>query len=373
MSGIFCLVALTACIGGGQRDSGGDGPGGSGSGGGSSISSTDDVPEGSTNFYFTDGRADTRAEARIAANVDIIANTAARHDALTLGTPSGLSLSGQELSLQLASSVQTGALSSTDFTTFNGKESDLGTPLTNGQLLSSTTGGLRSWVSFSDAFDPSSQVLLYDDWISGGAAGELGWTAVNSGTGAASATNTTSVNNLGRPGIMSLTTGTTATGRAALHLGTVTTQLDGGAIEYRTNVFIPSLSDGTNTYLLRVGLGDQTTATDFTDGVYFEYVSGTSLEWRIATASNNTRTKVNSGTLVATNAWQNLRFVVEEDASSVEFFVNSISVGTVSTNIPIGTTRLLGPIYVLAKSLGTTARLVYFDYFLFRQNLSAAR
>jgi hypothetical protein len=70
------------------------------------------VPEGS-NLYFTD--------ARVNANGNVIANTAARHNAVTLGTANGLSLSTQELSLGVASGSTTGALSSTDWTTFNNK------------------------------------------------------------------------------------------------------------------------------------------------------------------------------------------------------------------------------------------------------------
>jgi hypothetical protein len=47
------------------------------------------------------------------------------HDAVTLGTENGLSLVGQELSLGLASSTTTGALSLTDWNIFNSKESTL--------------------------------------------------------------------------------------------------------------------------------------------------------------------------------------------------------------------------------------------------------
>jgi hypothetical protein len=67
-----------------------------------------------TNLYFT--------QARVSANTDVAANTAARHNAVTLGTANGLSLSTQQLSLQLATSGQNGALSSTDWNTFNNKE-----------------------------------------------------------------------------------------------------------------------------------------------------------------------------------------------------------------------------------------------------------
>lgn len=43
------------------------------------------------------------------------------HDPVSLGTGNGLSLSGQILSLALANSTTTGALSIADYTAFSGK------------------------------------------------------------------------------------------------------------------------------------------------------------------------------------------------------------------------------------------------------------
>jgi hypothetical protein len=77
---------------------------------------TTQVTEG-TNLYYTEGR--------VSANTDVAANTAARHAAVTLGTANGLSLVGQALSLGLASGSATGALSSTDWNTFNNKQTAL--------------------------------------------------------------------------------------------------------------------------------------------------------------------------------------------------------------------------------------------------------
>ena len=82
---------------------------------------TSNITEG-TNLYYT--------EARVDANSNVAANTAARHNAVTLGTANGLSLSTQALSLALASGSTTGALSSTDWTTFNNKQNALTNPIT---------------------------------------------------------------------------------------------------------------------------------------------------------------------------------------------------------------------------------------------------
>jgi hypothetical protein len=77
---------------------------------------TTQVTEG-TNLYYT--------EARVDANANVAANTAARHSAVTLGTANGLTLSTQTLSLAAASTSTTGALTSTDWNTFNGKQAAL--------------------------------------------------------------------------------------------------------------------------------------------------------------------------------------------------------------------------------------------------------
>jgi hypothetical protein len=52
------------------------------------------------------------------------------HDPVTIGTANGLSLSGQVLSLGLASGSANGALSSTDWNTFNNKQNALTNPIT---------------------------------------------------------------------------------------------------------------------------------------------------------------------------------------------------------------------------------------------------
>ena len=68
-----------------------------------------------------------------------LAMTSDLHNAVTSGTANGLSLSTQQLSLGLASSGVTGALSGSDWTTFNGKQAGDNT-LT--QLAAYNTNGI---------------------------------------------------------------------------------------------------------------------------------------------------------------------------------------------------------------------------------------
>jgi hypothetical protein len=100
---------------------------------GAVVLTTTNIAEG-TNLYFTQGR--------VSANADVSANTFARHNAVTLGTANGLSLATQQLSLGLASSSTTGALSSTDWNTFNAR---VGGTIATGQVAfgtaANTVGG----------------------------------------------------------------------------------------------------------------------------------------------------------------------------------------------------------------------------------------
>jgi len=80
--------------------------------------STDQVPEGSLNLYYT--------EARVSANTDVAANTAARHDAVTLNSSAStldtLSLTGQEITVNAATTTTAGAMSAADKSKLDGIE-----------------------------------------------------------------------------------------------------------------------------------------------------------------------------------------------------------------------------------------------------------
>jgi len=127
------------------------------------VLDTDDVSEGSLNLYYT--------EARVSANVDVAANTAARHVAVTLNasaTTGGMSLSGQEISNQAATGAQNGYLTSTDWTTFNNKQG----ALTLGDLTETTstlltiTGGTGAVVGAGLTIEVDDDLSQYDNSVS---------------------------------------------------------------------------------------------------------------------------------------------------------------------------------------------------------------
>ena len=84
-----------------------------------------------------------------------IALTSDLHNAVTIGTANGLSLSTQVLSLALASTSATGALSSTDWNTFNGKQNALTNPVTG----TGTSGRVPKFNGTSSLTDS----IIYDN------------------------------------------------------------------------------------------------------------------------------------------------------------------------------------------------------------------
>jgi hypothetical protein len=171
-----------------------------------------------------------------------------------------------------------------------------------------------------------------------------------------------------RPGIHSVETGTTATGRAAYRTNTAAYGLGGGIAQFMTDIAIPTLSDATNTFTVRSGLINSGSG-DGTDGVFFRYTNGTnSGNWQAVCRANSTETVINSSVAVAVGAFASgtpykLEFVANADASSIEFFINGSSIGSITTNIPTAANgKFMGWVPVsIVKTVGTTNRTVLID------------
>lgn len=173
---------------------------------------------------------------------------------------------------------------------------------------------------------------IYDEFIlntdvEDGEIGQLGWEVVLSGSSAIE-TNSGSTNT---PGYVQLHC---LNGDSTLRLDTVALVAQPDMV-FEMGFKIDAITDNT----LRVGIGDTATG-EFTDGVYFENVSGST--WIIGTANNSSRTETDSGVSVAVGTYQTLRWVINSTATSVEYFIDGVSAGTITTNIP--TARTSGPV-----------------------------
>lgn len=146
--------------------------------------------------------------------------------------------------------------------------------------------------------------------------------------------------------------------------------LGGGQLTVNWVLKTATLSDGTNRYILRFGIGDTTTG-DQANGCYFEYsddINGGN--YVIKTAAGSVRTSTNTAT-AATTGYMNFKIVVNAASSSVEFFIDNVSQGSIITNIP---TLAVAPVCVLDRTAGTLVLgSLQIDLFYLTQSLTAAR
>jgi hypothetical protein len=214
--------------------------------------------------------------------------------------------------------------------------------------------------------------FLTDD-VSAGSLGTHSWETTSSGTGGV--VRKVATDSASHPGVIEAWSGSTATGKSAVHMGDLTNANNfvvGGGETIQTSIKVPTLSDGTNSYIARFGLCD-VAAADCANGIYFEYDSGTSANWRIATAQGSTRTKTTSSSAVVAATWIRLKIVLNSNATLATYYVNGTSIGTISTNIPTGTSNTTAPMFNIIKSAGTTGRGIDVDYYEIRNSMTTAR
>ncbi|CAK0748769.1 hypothetical protein CCP1ISM_20057 [Azospirillaceae bacterium] len=189
------------------------------------------------------------------------------------------------------------------------------------------------------------------------------WTITVNGAGAAQSAIApgTGGNDTGVIGVIQLTTGTTAAGRAGiLTSANLLYFRSGNTYVFNTKIRIPALSTAAAEFGIRVGFIDLITAVESTDGAYFEYIRTNSVNWGYTTSSNSTRTKVNSTTAVDLN-WVDLKIVVDATAPSAKFYINNVLVGTNTTNIPTASGREFGIGIVIYSTVGVGGKTVHVD------------
>jgi len=177
----------------------------------------------------------------------------------------------------------------------------------------------------------------------------------------------------GHPGIVALNTGSTAAnGRMRLIPSVLTsTVLGGGVMVFKGGVNVQDLSTAADEYQFIIGLGDGNTSGAQTDGVYFEYDRTTNTNWLATTVAGGTSTQTDTSVAVATSTWVNLTYVVNAGATSIEFFIDGVSVATNTTNIPSGACTPY--IRILKSADSGSQRTVWTDYYYLNQMFTTSR
>lgn len=153
-----------------------------------------------------------------------------------------------------------------------------------------------------------------------------------------------------------LRTLTNAASHAGIGLGAQNLVQGTPVFVYEWVVKLSALSDGTNTFIARVGTMNAIGATTPANGIYFEHRNGQA-NWRIITRNNSAETDTDSGVAVTTSEVR-LR-AVSDGGTSVSFYINDMDtpVATVTTNLPANISgRIHGPVARMTRSAGTTER-----------------
>lgn len=203
-----------------------------------------------------------------------------------------------------------------------------------------------------------------------------GFEVLESQVGGTAAAITSVTGEANHPGVVQLSTGTTTTGRAAVMTtqALASVQLGGGKARSGAVLKLPNLSDGTNTYTARVaGFGDAT-STESNDGIYFRYTDSVNGgEWQGVTIAAGSESTLDTN-VAADTSWHTFEIEVNAAATSVEFFIDGTSVGTLTTTIPTGSSRETGLLAAyIHKSAGTTARTIHLDAYWFMLEFTTAR
>lgn len=215
---------------------------------------------------------------------------------------------------------------------------------------------------------------LFDDcWADLNTAATVGPYSISTTATNGTARQSTSNVAAGIPGVWDLSTSASTSGDAGVGYARPFILLGGGTISIEWMINLSALSALADEYIVRVGLGTGSSATDFTNGVYFEYNRLSSVNWLRCTADNSSRTKTASSTAVAAGSWVKLRIDINAAASSAEFFVNGTSIGTNSTNIPTAAGRYVAPAAHIKKSAGTTPCVLSTDFYELIHLLTSAR
>jgi hypothetical protein len=262
--------------------------------------------------------------------------------------------------LPTASATNRGALSSADWTTFNNKQNNLKT------------------------FNRTQGIYYFDDFM-GNQNGSIGTsytnvitTAIGSGATARSIATTNRTN---QQGIIQHSTGTTTTGAAGYVYGS-SLYIGSGSISLETYVTVETLSNATERFQTIFGyyFGSNYSNTqnaiffsyDEAGTMFFEFGAAATPNWKCYTRGASVTTRTNTSIAVVAGTWYKLRIDINAAGNSVTFYINNTLVATHTTNIP--TSLIAMPITsLIVKTVGTTARTMLTDYFMYDETFTNPR
>lgn len=222
-------------------------------------------------------------------------------------------------------------------------------------------GTLQRWMLLSSK--PLLLTGVYYD-LSFGSPTSGDWAVLTWGSSGTGAVQSFAQATSGLPGAMTAGTGTTTTGITYVSISkTLTTPVwfSGSHIAVHSNVSVPVLSDGTNTFTVGVQITATPTSTSFAanNTVGIRYSNGiNSGKWEGFSKDNSgSETTVDLGITVVAGTLYVLRVELNKENTEVRFYLNGVMSGRITANLP--SSVAVAPRWVIIKNAGTTARLFY--------------
>jgi hypothetical protein len=185
-----------------------------------------------------------------------------------------------------------------------------------------------------------------------------------------------------RMGVVELATGTTsASGQAHIGSGFTTTNsvfaVGGGKILWQSSIRIPTLSTSGERFQFFSGINSTNNSQTMGNAICFLYDEGgvtggstASPNFQMATSFSGVRTWTTSSIPVVANQFYNLKILINDNATSVGFYIDDVLIATHTTNIPTGILGLQNKIF---KSVGTANRTANIDYIGYKQKFTTPR
>ena len=136
-------------------------------------------------------------------------------------------------------------------------------------------------------------------------------------------------------------------------------------------LLLPTLSDGTQTYYVHVGIDavpgtNPTTGLPNNNSIGIRYSDGVnSGKWEGYSRDNaGTETTVDLGITVAAATNYKLRVELDKSRTEARFYIDDSMLGVVAANMP--TAQSCGPKVRLSKTAGTTGRLMRVSTFAYQ-------
>jgi len=168
------------------------------------------------------------------------------------------------------------------------------------------------------------------------------------------------------PGIWCLATGAAnVNGRVFLLTSTTNGSWQfGTGNEVRATSWIfggPLISTALQRYTHRIGFSNITPPNAVNDGVFFEYQDDENGGRWQAITHDGVETSTDTGVTFAVSTWYKMEFIINAAGTSVEFFIDDVSVATNTTNIPTGTGFFHFHSNQIVKTIGLGNRTLYID------------